>query len=182
MHCKAPAITKFNCHLLQPHCIVTLQCSLTLISTRKNDNIGRPYLLLFNCQQKLRQNTPFKLLPPDTTQSAVLPRQVPSFQLGTVTLAGCPSVRAINRSSGFPNALVFYCCCVTALRRVTLPHLLASYKGGLLYVLTAVYPAESWAPRVYAPKSCLSVRPSVCNVEISWSYSLEFLKYYYTAD
>ena len=99
-----------------------------------------------------------------------------SFQLGTVILAGCPSVRAINRStSGFRNALVFCCCCVTALRRVTLPHLLASYKRGLLYVLT-VFPAESWA------KSCLSVRPSVCNVEISWSYSLEFLKNYNTAD
>jgi len=39
----------------------------------------------------------------------------PSFQLGTVTLAGWRrvSVRAINRSaSGFPNALVF--CCVHA--------------------------------------------------------------------
>ena len=96
---------------------------------------------------------------PRFAQSAVLPRQVPSFQLGTVTLAGCPSVRAINRSSGFPNALVFYCCCVTALRRVTLPHLLASYKGGLLYVLS-LYPAESWSPRVRAQE--LSVLPSVC--------------------
>jgi len=53
-------------------------------------------------------------------------------------------------------------------RRVTLPHLLASYQGGLLYVLT-VYPAESWAPRVRAHELrviindrvvCLSVRPS----------------------
>jgi len=68
--------------------------------------------------------------------------KIPSFQLGTVTLAGgksCLSVRAINRStSGFPNALE---------NQTSLP-LLASYKGGLLYVLT-VYPAESWArPRV----------------------------------
>jgi len=45
--------------------------------------------------------------------------EIPSFQLGTVTLAGslvggksCLSVRAIDRStSGFPNALVFCCCC-----------------------------------------------------------------------
>jgi len=69
---------------------------------------------------------------------------IPSFQLGTVTLASWRhvSVRAINRSAfGFPNVLVF--CCVRA-----------GYAG----------------PRAYAPTSaivrrpssvCLSVRPSV---------------------
>jgi len=44
----------------------------------------------------------------------LIARTIPSFQLGTVTLAGwLVSVRAINRStSGFPNALVFCCCCM----------------------------------------------------------------------
>jgi len=90
------------------------------------------------------------------------------------------SVRAINRStSGFPNAQVFCCCCYMneseSARRVTLPHLLASYKGGLLYVLT-VYPAESWpartCPQVQYCRSTLSVHPSVCDVEVLWSHIL----------
>jgi len=153
--CKAPAITKLNCNLLQP----TLQCIVWLSAHEKNDNIGRPYLLHFNCQQKLCQKYTFLIITTqrDTTQSAVLPRQVPSFQLGTVTLAGCPSVYAIiDQRLVFPTR---WFSAAAALRRVTLPHLLASYKGGLLYVLT-VYPAESWAPRVRAKE--LSVRPSVC--------------------
>jgi len=67
------------------------------------------------------------------------------------------SLRAINRStSGFPHALVFCCCCCMNESELalsfTLPHLLPSYKVGLLYVLTMyrLYPAESWAPRVSA--------------------------------
>jgi len=68
---------------------------------------------------------------------AVLPWQVPSFQLGTVTLAGwLVSVRDINRStSGFPNALVYvdlYTCWHCT-----------QMKAG---------------PRAYAPTTCPSVR------------------------
>jgi len=82
--------------------------------------------------------------------------RIPSFQLGTVTLASCRvSVRAINRStSGFPNPLVF-CRKPARLENQTSLPLLASCKGGLLYVLT-VYPAESWA-RAYAPTSFVFV-------------------------
>jgi len=50
---------------------------------------------------------------------------------------------------------------MTHQRRVTLPRLQVSCKGGLLYVLT-VYPAESWAPRVRAHEFCQSVSLSVC--------------------
>jgi len=36
--------------------------------------------------------------------------------------------------------------------------------------------------RGIAEPSCLSVRPSVCNVEVSWSDRLEFLENNFTAD
>ena len=84
----------------------------------------------------------------------------PSFQLGTITLARGKSCLSRVCSRYFKQIDVICSCFVTALRRVTsgflvgfenqtsLP-LLASYKGGLLYVLT-VYPAESWAPCVRA--------------------------------
>ena len=66
------------------------------------------------------------------------------------------SVRAINRStSGFPNALVNAAAAenhYVGENQTSLP-LLASYKGGLLYVLT-VYPAESWEPARTHPQVC----------------------------
>jgi len=42
------------------------------------------------------------------------------------------------------------------------------------YVL--VVTARNVAERGIAKASCPSVRPSVCNVEVSWSYRLEFCK------
>ena len=82
------------------------------------------------CRAGARAYAPMSLeelsfLPRDVMRCAVL---VPSFQLGTVTLASClsrVSVRANRSTSGFPNALV---SAAAALRRVTLPHLLASYN------------------------------------------------------
>jgi len=80
---------------------------------------------------------------------------IPSFQLGTVTLAGwlvggksCLSVRAINRSaSGFPNAVVF--CCVRA-----------GQAGSRAYAPTSCHRMLS---------VCLSVTLLICG-HIGWSY------------
>jgi len=63
--------------------------------------------------------------------------QIPSFQLGTVTLAGWRrvSVRAINRlASGFPNALVFCCVCAGPSCARTRPRVLAPVLAGLASV------------------------------------------------
>jgi len=55
-------------------------------------------------------------------------------------------------------------------QRVTLPHLLASYKGGFLYVLT-VYPAESWAHKYWKSYQRILMKfygELGCCIEINW--------------
>ena len=39
-----------------------------------------------------------------------------------------------------------------------------------------IFTAQCYAKRGIDVASCLSVRPSVCNVEVSWSYRLVFLE------
>ena len=62
---------------------------------------------------------------------------------------------------------------------------------GVGWARGTVYPAKSWAPRGRAHEyrakhiakaGCPSVSPSVCDVEVSWSYRLEFCENNFTAD
>ena len=51
-----------------------------------------------------------------------------------------------------------------------------------MHLPVSFYRAMLYAERGYAKPSCLSVRPSVCEVEVSWSHRLEFLESNFTAD
>ena len=84
--------------------------------------------------------------------------KIPSFQLGTVTLASClsvASVRAINRMTSYHFGWLLFSAAAAENQRVgkTRRHFHFCFVSvaclSAVSVLT-LYPAESWAPRLRA--------------------------------
>ena len=61
-------------------------------------------------------------------------------------------------------------------------YLVLHWRGIFFINILLVNTARCYAERGISMASCLSVCLSVCNVEVSWSYRLEFLENNFTAD
>jgi len=108
--------------------------------------VRRTVIVLFNQQYTFVKNKRYCLT---FKKSAWGTCSLLSFQLGTVTLAGCP----VGKS-----------CLTVCPRR-------QSAQREMLYVLT-MYPAESWAPRVRAHEFYSAKRSVILSVCLSHSWTV----------